>query len=395
LKAVDEKKEGICFRKLTACRHLNYDTARLLSVKKIIHPGKSNRRRKKLNLYQNPDIKRILVIKWSAMGDVVISTAVLEDLRRAFPQARIDLNILPPWDRLFRHDSRLDDLLVIDVRKQDKGFKGALKWLKTVRKGKYDLIVDLQTNDRTRMLLGVLRLSTFGTPILMGNRARFPYHLSPPWKHKPLSVAAIDQLRQTLQAGGIPTVTPRPILQIPDENRARAEELLLQYGLKEDNFAVFLPGCQAAGHLKRWGTKNYASLARLLHERGIERIALVGARDEMKDCEEIASACGEWVVNLCGQTEIFDLVPLYESARLIVGNDTGTAHLASCTERPMVVICGPTDPKRVKPAGDNVRAIQADLPCINCYKKECDHHSCMKAITPEMVFEMLRPALPA
>ena len=57
----------------------------------------------------------------------------------------------------------------------------------------------------------------------------------------------------------------------------------------------------------------------------------------------------------------------------------------------MVVVCGPTDPYRVKPQGDNVVAIQADMPCINCYcKQACDHHSCMKAIEPAHVMTALK-----
>jgi lipopolysaccharide heptosyltransferase II len=350
---------------------------------------------KDCNIHGRNDIRRILVIKWSALGDIIIATAILEDLRRAFPDAVIDLNIMPPWDRLFRHDTRVNQLHVIDLRGRDKGMAGVWKWLRTIRRGRYDLIIDLQTNDRTRLLLSALRLTSPGRPLLMGNRRRFPYHYSPPWREKPITVAAIDQLRQTLQAGGIPTSTPRPLLRIPAENRERAARLLAGSGLTADRFAAFIPGCQAGGHLKRWGTPNYIALARLLHDAGLEKIALVGGKDEMKDCEEIANACGQWVVNLCGKTEIFDLVPLYEKARLIVGNDTGPAHIASCTDRPILVICGPTDPRRVKPAGDNVQAIQADLPCINCYQKECDHHSCMKAITPEQVFALLKPALPS
>ncbi|SDM64315.1 heptosyltransferase-2 [Geoalkalibacter ferrihydriticus] len=346
-----------------------------------------------VHLHGRADIRRILLIKWSALGDVIISTAILEDLHQAFPDAIIDLNILPPWDRLFRQDTRVNNLLDIDLRGKDKGWKGIWKWLQTVRKAKYDLVIDLQTNDRSRFLISALRLLSPVRPILMGNRRCFPYHLSPPWTSKPIEVAALDQFRQTLAAGGIQTSTPRPVLQIPEDNRKRAAQLLKDRGLIHNRFAAFIPGCQAAGHLKRWGTDNYVALARQLHEAGLEKILLVGGKDEIKDCEDIAAACGEWVVNLCAKTEIFDLVPIFEQARFIVGNDTGPTHLASCTERPIVVICGPTDPRRVKPAGDNVRAIQADLPCINCYQKECDHHSCMKAISPEMVFEMVKSEL--
>ena len=63
-------------------------------------------------------------------------------------------------------------------------------------------------------------------------------------------------------------------------------------------------------------------------------------------------------------------------------NDTGTAHVVAATARAMLVLCGPTDPRRVKPLGAGVATMQADLPCINCYRKHCVHHACMRALTP-------------
>ena len=119
---------------------------------------------------------------------------------------------------------------------------------------------------------------------------------------------------------------------------------------------------------------------------------IIGGPDEMDECEKIRAAVGEdWMINLCGKTQIPDIVPFAKAARLLVGNDTGTAQVASCADRPMVVVCGPTDPLRVKPVGANVVALQAELDCINCYcKKPCDHHTCMKMITPQMVLERLQ-----
>ncbi len=163
------------------------------------------------------------------------------------------------------------------------------------------------------------------------------------------------------------------------------------HGLEAGRFAVLLPGSQAAGWLKRWGAQRYAALARLLRERGVDKVVLLGGPDELEECAAIAGACDvSWLVNLCGQTKMLDLVPLAAAARLIVANDTGTAHVASCTTTPMVVICGPTDPRRVKPVGENVRALQADIDCRNCYGKTCAHdHACMAAITPAMVLAAL------
>ena len=346
---------------------------------------------KRVNLPADKSINKILIIKWSAMGDIVISTALFEDIRQAFPAANIDLNILPPWDRLFQNDPRFNEIITVDLRKTEKGAKGFWHWVREVRRHNYDLIVDLQSNDRSRWLVTALHLTGGKVPYRLGNHQRYPYNLAPePPKELPIHPFTVQQ--RALESAGIPAITPRPLLHIDVEARKRAEMLQEEYGLQLDRYALFLPGCQAAGHLKRWGVDNYSELARLLHEQGL-KVAIVGGPDEMDECEKIRTAVGqEWLVNLCGKTQIVDIVPLAEGARLIVGNDTGTAHVASAADRPLVVVCGPTDPRRVKPIGDNVQALQTTgLDCLNCYcKQPCDHHSCMKRVTPELVMDKLR-----
>ena len=150
-----------------------------------------------------------------------------------------------------------------------------------------------------------------------------------------------------------------------------------------------MPGCQAAGHLKRWGWRRFAALAMAMAARGIERIFIVGSQDEREECDAIAAACPDITVNLCGLTGILDLVPLARGASCVISNDTGTAHVAAVAARPMVVVCGPTDPRRVKPAGELVTTLQADLWCKNCYRKECSHHSCMSVISPDQAMHAL------
>ena len=122
-----------------------------------------------------------------------------------------------------------------------------------------------------------------------------------------------------------------------------------------------------------------------MYASGVSTVVLMGGPDEIEECRSIERRCGPWLVNLCGETELLDLIPLCEGARFVVGNDTGTAHVAAASGTPMVVICGPTDPRQVKPLGREVVTMQADLPCINCYFYSCDHHSCMRLITPKDV----------
>ena len=345
----------------------------------------------KNNLPSDANIRRILIIKWSALGDVVISTAIMEDICRSFPEATVDLNTLPAFAGLFENDSRFNHILPLNPR-VGGSFLGGLRWLGALRRGNYDLIVDLQSNDRSQILMTLAYLFGQCGRYRLGNHPRFPYNVAP--DSSPSVMHSYDRQRSALAAGGISPTQTHPSLYVPEERRHYVKELMKQQGLTIGSYAVLMPGCQAAGYLKRWGREHYAALAKKLHEAIGLKIVLVGAGDELEDCKSIEADCdGPWLINLAGQTQIVDLVPLCEDARLIVSNDTGTAHVASCTTTPMLVICGPTDPRRVKPVGDHVVAIQADCDCVNCYKKECGHkihHLCMKSISVDMVFDKLK-----
>lgn len=320
------------------------------------------------------------------MGDVVMATALMEDIRLAFPHAKIDLNTFPASAPLFAHDPRFDEVFAIDVRKKGARVRNALAWIRRVRRGRYDLVIDLQRTDHTRTLLALLLL-TGGIPRhCVGNRGGFPYSLTPaitdPKAH------AFPMMRSVLESVGIPTHTNHPVLHAGAAHLEQAALLLHSHGLEPGRFAVFLPGSQTAGWLKRWGVERFQALAVQLRNRGLaERIAIIGGPDEVEDCQKI-SAAGEFLVNLNGRIELLEIAPLCSQAAFIIANDTGTAHIAAAADRPMLVICGPTDPSRVKPIGLKVRAIQAELPCRSCYAKDClidDKQRCMRILSPEFV----------
>ncbi|NOT17408.1 MAG: glycosyltransferase family 9 protein [Sulfuriferula sp.] len=342
-----------------------------------------------LDLPNDPSIRRILIIKWSALGDLIMATSVMADIAQAFPKAQIDLNTLPPWHKLFQYDARFSNITYINVRQRKGKWQAMWQWMQTVRRGRYDLIIDLQTTDRSRFMLGLLRLTGGAARYLIGNNLRWPYHISAPDDFP--NPAPVQRMRAGLNAAGIATTHPRPVLPISPHNQARALTFMQTHGLQENRYALFFPGCQAAGYLKRWGEEKYADLARTLLQGEVDHVVLIGGKDEIDDCRRITELVGQGVVNLCGETEILDIVPLANTAKFMFGNDTGTAHIASASSKQMVIICGPTDPYRVKPLGDNVVAVQAEMACMNCYcKHPCEHHSCMKAINTEHVMAMLQ-----
>ena len=346
------------------------------------------------NAIPREHIRRILIVKWSALGDVVIASALMEDIARAFPDAEIHLNTQPNCVGLFKADPRFAEVFAIDVRKKGARWTNTLAWIRKVRSGHYDLLVDLQRSDHSRFLLTLLWLSGGAPRYRLGNRGGFPYTHQP--QNRDPQAHAFVMMRSVLESVGIPARTPHPVFHPTAKQSQGVQALRAQYGLEDDSYMVLLPGSHAAGLLKRWGVERFSALAGLLHAQGASKIVLVGGPDEVEDCAQIAAA-GDFIVNLNGKLELLQIAPLCAGATAIIGNDTGTAHFASAAGRPLLVLCGPTDPRRVKPTGDSTFAVQADLPCINCYAKSCrnpDYHACMKSITPEWLASMI-PALAA
>jgi heptosyltransferase-2 len=324
------------------------------------------------------------------MGDLVIATYLIDNLIRNRPDVELYLLTKKQFTGLFAHDSRFK--AIISPKLSGHSLLDAFRFAKSLLGTGADLVIDLQANQRSRFLLGLCRLLKGGRLTILGPYAQWPYSLftgsREPYLHPH------DYHRDILKQLGLTEMTRSPALLPGADELQSAAQKMAEHGLVSGSFAVLLPGSQAAGWLKRWGAERYAALARLLLERGLDKVVLLGGPDELDECSRIESLCAAgWLINLCGKTRILELVPLCAAARLIVGNDTGTAHVASSTGTPLVVICGPTNPRRVKPVGDQVRTLQAELDCINCYGKECDHHSCMSQVTPQMVVDVLADVL--
>ena len=226
-----------------------------------------------------------------------------------------------------------------------------------------------------------------------GCRGGFPYTLAT--APQPRTAPAREQQLALLFAAGIAAVSTRPMLRIPPSECAEAGWQLEKNGLHGQRFAVFLPGSQAAGWIKRWGAERFVVLGMALLGRGVDRIVVIGGPDEVDVCAEIVAAINAQAAGRAvdlNMLPLLQVVPVCESAVCIVANDTGNAHIAAAAGPPLYVLCGPTDPRRVKPVGDHVRMLQADFPCLGCYGKTCRiaaFPACMAALKPGIVADVV------
>ena len=151
--------------------------------------------------------------------------------------------------------------------------------------------------------------------------------------------------------------------------------------------------------LRRWPRKYYIELGRkLLETYGDIIILLTGAPSEREGLDIIRAALGDRCVNFAGLTGFSELAPLYAVSRLMLTNDSGPAHFAAVTDLPTFVFFGPETPALYGSLG-NFTPIYAGLACSPCVsaanhrKSACDDNQCVKVITPDFVFDMLKKEL--
>ena len=338
-----------------------------------------------IDLTINKNIKKILIIKWGGMGDLVMASGIMEDIALAFPDSDIDLNTRPQWAPLFDNDERFFTVWGSN-NKALSSFVHAFKWIKKVIGNKYDLIIDLQTNDRSRIYLALLKFFQSHCVHIVGNHAVAPYTIYPKSSIKINN--PFRMMQRTINSIGIKAQTFRPNLRVGDNARNSALQILKKNNLAAKAYCIFVCGSNVRGHLKRWGIKNFSELSLLIEQKYSLQVVLVGGLDDEKECMAISER-NKTIINLCNKTSLPELNEIFNQASFIVANDTGPAHLASNTLTPMIVITGPTDPRRVKPLGGHIVAIQPEIECKNCYQKECNHHSCMIGLLPEEVLKCI------
>ncbi len=324
--------------------------------------------------------RRILLIKPSAIGDVVHTLPVWNLLRNHWPAAEISWLVTPGCAGL------LDGLAGLNVIRFERGrlasawrstaaakeLFGLGKWLRDMR---FDLVIDLQGLFRSGWMTWQTR-----APMRVGfaNAREFAWTF---YTHRvPIETAeqhATDRYLKVLEALGAPTSPIAYPFVVDDSDRAYVQKLL-PAGAK---YAVLLPGTNWA--TKRWPVEKFPRLVAPLRQRfGLEVVVAGGP-----DVEELAVRIPE-ARNLVGRTDLRQLVALLDRADLVIANDSGPMHIAAALGRPLVTMYGPTNPVRTGPYGRDDSVVRLDIPCSPCYSRRCSHQSCLQWLEVEPVLEL-------
>ena len=286
--------------------------------------------------------RNILVIKLSALGDMVLALPAFAAIRAAHPDARITLLTTPPYADLARSSPYFD---AVETDGRPSGGVGWVALMRRLRRARYDRVYDLQCNDRTNLVFQALRPSppvwsgvARGCALPHRNRDRLRLH-------------SLDRHAEQLRDAGIvvdPSVTPDVSWMIPQaRNIAGARPK-----------ALLVPGAAAHRTQKRWAGERYGDLAARLIE-GSYDVDILGAVAE-RPLAQMIRARAPAARDLTGATALVDIAELAAAAALAVGNDTGPMHLIAAAGAPCVVLFGAaSDPALSAPRG-RVTVVRAE-----------------------------------
>jgi ADP-heptose:LPS heptosyltransferase len=326
--------------------------------------------------------RRVLVVQLRRHGDVVLTTALLDDLQRAFPETPVDFLVGDRAAPLLEHHPLIHERLVYDREHVTRTWRA-------VRARRYDWIIDPQSSPRTAPLALVSR-----APVRAGFAVRgwgwvYTHRLARAGR----AIEYVARERQRLlEMLGVPTGRARTALALAEHERAAGRERLAAHGLRQGApvAALVLSAGEAA---KEWPPGHFARLADALARDGVQPVLF-----EMPgDAAKVAHVCeaSRGLVRIAVPA-LRDFMGALVACDVLVSADTGPAHIATALRVPRVTIFGPEPPDAWAPAGDpSVIALRAESArALGIVPKSDPRASMLTAeVSPAHVLEAVRTLL--
>jgi heptosyltransferase-2 len=333
-----------------------------------------------------PGPGRILVARPRFLGDVILSTPLLSNLRRHFPEAEIDYLTHAAHAPVLRGNPDLDRVWAIAPGGGAPGAARYLRLVRRLRRRRYDWYLDLLFNPRTALLgrwIGAgLRVG--------GDRPSRRRHYHVIFGHPGKLRSAVGVHLEALRALGYDAREGPTRVVLSDQEVQRGRERLVAAGFDPERPPVLvLPGGRWPS--KRWPTGHFARFCDLVRDLEGVPAALLASKVERRIAEETARRAGPAAARLLPSLPLREAAAVVAASRAVVANDGGMLHLAVALGRPTVGIFGPTETDLWFPYEGKgpYRLAYRDIPCRPCHRHECGHTSCLTELPPAAVLEAL------
>lgn len=339
-------------------------------------------------------INKILIIRMSSIGDIILTSPLIRQLRENFPEAQIDFLVRSEYADLAKFNPYLSHILQYNIK---TGWKGLRELKEFISEQAYTVVLDLHRNLRSYYLRKISPRPT----VLKVNKNRIIRFLLVKFK---------INLYQKLY-DHIPSVSEKYLMAASDlcqfKNELKLEIFLPQNiadkgkqlwrKLEKENFAIIIaPG--ARHFTKRWLPELYSELIVSIHQTYGWRTLLVGSPEEASLIQEIQEKAGiEACETVAGYFSLLETAALIKTAPVFISNDSGLMHVAAAYQIPQIAIFGstvrelgffPINPNAVVLENQGLEC----RPCTHIGRKSCPkkHFKCMIEITPERVIDAFK-----
>jgi ADP-heptose:LPS heptosyltransferase len=329
-------------------------------------------------------MKRVLVVRCGALGDLVYATSVIDALKHEYgEETQIDFVSTPSSAAIFTKDPRVNRLFSLKHKKIPLLLSSEKRAIVLASKqNPYDILINFEHGKQFRSLLEAINA-----------KQKVGAQLSNP--PIPANIThMVDVIRYTFKELVSKEVFDEsfPHLIGSDKNEMRSK-----YNLKDDCIII----SPSNSHQKRnrinyraWENTHWKTLIEAVAKK--KQVVIIGAKGEESFFQQL-KPYPKGVVDLVGKTPLSDLIGVIEAASALIATDTGTAHIASAVKTDVYALIGPTPAEVTGPykhKNNSVEIISLNLECAPCYKtermKKCKENICMKNITPQMVLDRLK-----
>lgn len=320
---------------------------------------------------------KILVIRLSSIGDIILTTPVLKAFKEKYPEAIIDFLVLDKFKAAIEGLLYIDNLILFN-KKENDGLKNMKIFAEKLRSNNYDYVFDLHSKLRSKVISKHLGVKCYR------------YRKRSWWKTLLVKLRLIKyEVDDTIVKNYFGAFKDFGV-------EYKGEDLTFSFpsGMEEKfkeyaDLPVMAPG--ASKNTKKWTPEGFGTLAKLIFEKYGKETILIGGNEDKEVCEKIDKISGRHTINLAGKLSLKESGALLSRAKFLVTNDSGPFHIARGVKCKTFVIFGPTSPGMFD-FGKNDTLIYSGESCAPCSlhgDKVCPKHhfNCMNNIKGEMILK--------
>lgn len=335
-------------------------------------------------------IHKILVIRLSSIGDVVLASPLIRALRKSFPTAEIHFAVKKEFASLVVYNPHLDKIIQVDSENMEPS-------ISEIAQQGYDWVIDIQQTSRSYQIRTTIKnahITSFSKQklkrfLLINLKSNFYGPSITPMYQRYFE--AVDKYNVKDDGAGTEVC-------LTDEIHSNVNSILTKHGIgNEDTLIAVCPG--AAFVNKQWTLEGYTEVINNLKSDTANKVVLLGGPNDIGLCEQIENAVDSPVINLAGKLNLLESAAVLKKVKVALTNDSGLMHLAQSQKTAVVATFGPT----VKefgffPMPERSTVMEVKVSCRPCTKMGLNtcpkgHHHCMKHIDASAVIQALKTYL--